>query len=556
MKSIEVKASSVEDAIARGLKELKVTREEVDAEVLSEGGFLKKTVVRLVLKESTAAVTEDNAQELSDAELFEAAIAEPVKTVKVVRPAEPGSKAAVAAEFIGEVLKKMKLDCAVTGNETDDGILLDVKGEDSGNVIGYRGETLDALQYLALLVANQGDGDFQKLVINAENYRAKREETLTSLANKLAVKAAKTGRRIVLEPMNPFERRVIHSALADSQLATTSSEGEEPNRYVVIVPKGDYVGYDDGGRRGGGGRSGGCNRNGGNRSGGYGNRDGGYNNNNRGANGGGKYNDDRGANRGDAGRSGGYGNRDGGYNNNNRGTNDGGEKRSGGRYNSGGYGGEHNDNRGASRDSGGRSGGYGNRDGGYDNNNRGTNDGGEKRPGGRYNNGGYGGEHNDNRGANRDSGGRSGGYERGGYNTRGTNGGYGNRDGGEHNDNRGSNRDGGGRSGGYERDGGYNNRGTNGGYGNRDGGGSGGYGKSENEGGYKKTGEYGDVSNDAEISADVKAKTEYDRARQYEVKEYGANDDDTNVTPVDTGFSGTSSSAPVKKGPPRFRSFK
>jgi len=141
-----------------------------------------------------------------------------------------------ALKFITELVSLMKLDCKVNIEETDDKIRVILSGEDSNIVIGYRGDVLDAIQYLTLLVSNKGD-DFKKVVVDTENYRAKRSETLKSLALKLAEKADRTGRRVELEPMNPFERRIIHSTLSDSDKATTESLGEEPNRYVVIIPK-------------------------------------------------------------------------------------------------------------------------------------------------------------------------------------------------------------------------------------------------------------------------------------------------------------------------------
>lgn len=216
MDSIEVKAASVEEAVNQGLKELGTTKEQVEIEVLSKGGLFSKAAVRLTVKETHAAR---------------------------------------AVSFVKTLFEKMRIDCEVAGAETEDEVQLEISGEGSRSAIGYRGETLDAIQYLSLLVANQNSVKFKKVVINAENYRAKREETLTSLADKLARKAVRTGRKIRLEPMNPFERRVIHTALADSPYATTESEGEEPNRRVVIYPKrqartGEGGGYGYQNRRG------------------------------------------------------------------------------------------------------------------------------------------------------------------------------------------------------------------------------------------------------------------------------------------------------------------
>ena len=110
-------------------------------------------------------------------------------------------------------------------------------GDDYGSVIGRRGETLDAIQYLTRLVINRGSDEYRRVSINVGNYREKRENTLRALARKNAAKVRKYGRNVVLEPMNPYERRILHSALQNNPYVTTHSEGEEPNRRVVVAPK-------------------------------------------------------------------------------------------------------------------------------------------------------------------------------------------------------------------------------------------------------------------------------------------------------------------------------
>ena len=122
--------------------------------------------------------------------------------------------------------------------EANGTIYATISGDDSGVAIGYRGEALDAFQYLAATFLNEQKGEYKKVVVDSENYRDKRKDTLTALALRLAEKSVRLRRKIALEPMNPFERRIIHSALADSELASTESEGEEPSRYIVIIPKG------------------------------------------------------------------------------------------------------------------------------------------------------------------------------------------------------------------------------------------------------------------------------------------------------------------------------
>ena len=198
-KSIETQASSVDLAIEKALVELGVSKDKVDVEILQKGGLFSKAKVRVTVKDST----QDK-----------------------------------MAEFFNGTLERMGLFSRATVEDKDGTLYVTIAGDDSGVAIGYRGEALDAFQYLALTFLNEQKCDFKKVVVDCENYREKRKETLTALALRLAQKAVRLQRKIALEPMNPFERRILHSALADSELATTESEGEEPVRYVVIVPKG------------------------------------------------------------------------------------------------------------------------------------------------------------------------------------------------------------------------------------------------------------------------------------------------------------------------------
>lgn len=153
--------------------------------------------------------------------------------VKITLKAGPAEK---AEEFLGNVLKNMKLESVyINKKEIENGVEFDLEGEDVGFVIGRRGETLDALQYLTSLVANHADNSYFKVTVNTGDYREKREKTLEILGRKLAFKAIKTGRKTSLEPMNPYERRIIHSALQGDRSVTTHSEGEEPYRRVVVT---------------------------------------------------------------------------------------------------------------------------------------------------------------------------------------------------------------------------------------------------------------------------------------------------------------------------------
>lgn len=198
MKSIEIKAKTVDEAVEQGLKELGSTRENTEIEVINRGGIFSNAQVKLTLKET------------------------------------PATK---ATDFVNQLLSLMGFSSTATYQENPDGIEVKIIGSDSANAIGFRGETLDALQYLTLIVANKGEETFQRISVNTEGYREKREATLGELAEKLACKAERLNKKIQLEPMNPFERRAIHTALQNSDIATSESEGEEPNRYIIITPK-------------------------------------------------------------------------------------------------------------------------------------------------------------------------------------------------------------------------------------------------------------------------------------------------------------------------------
>lgn len=209
--SIEVKAATVEQAIEEGLKELDASLENVEVDILAKGGLLQKAVIKMTRRETIA----------QKAELL-----------------------------VNKILSHMNIKSTAQAEERDDCVFVTISGEDSAAAIGYRGEVLDAVQYLALTVLNENEHKFKKIVVDCENYRAKREKTLEDLANRLAEKAVAAAKKVKLEPMNPYERRIIHSALQDSEAVTTESEGEEPNRYVVIIPKGvEILGTYDAGNR-------------------------------------------------------------------------------------------------------------------------------------------------------------------------------------------------------------------------------------------------------------------------------------------------------------------
>ena len=166
------------------------------------------------------------------------------------------SAAQAAEDFIRNIITRMELEnITLSTTEEDNVITIDIEGEDVGSIIGRRGETLDALQYLACLAANRIDPAYKRVVINTGDYREKREKTLEALGRRYAIKAAKTGRKTSLEPMNPYERRIIHTAVQKVNGATSWSEGENMNRHVVIGPDGKKENFSrdrDRDRRGGG----------------------------------------------------------------------------------------------------------------------------------------------------------------------------------------------------------------------------------------------------------------------------------------------------------------
>lgn len=161
-----------------------------------------------------------------------------VEAVQAERPKDLVSvEKSPALDFLKDVTSKMGLNVTVTAEENENSIYLDINGKDSGTVIGKRGQTLDAIQYLTRLVVNKEEEKYKRVVVDAENYRAKREKTLEQLAARLADKVVRTKKSVRLEPMNPYERKIIHAALQGNPKITTRSEGEEPYRRVIIEMK-------------------------------------------------------------------------------------------------------------------------------------------------------------------------------------------------------------------------------------------------------------------------------------------------------------------------------
>lgn len=209
MEYIEISAKTVNDAITEACRKLGVTSDRLDYEVIEEGssGFLgigsKPAVIKAAVK------------------------------VEEISP-EDGAK-----NFLHDVFAAMNMVVTVDVkyDENTHEMDIDLCGDDMGILIGKRGQTLDSLQYLVSLVVNKDAEDYIRVKVDTENYRERRKETLENLAKNIAYKVKRTKRPVALEPMNPYERRVIHSALQNDKYVTTHSEGEEPYRKVVVTLK-------------------------------------------------------------------------------------------------------------------------------------------------------------------------------------------------------------------------------------------------------------------------------------------------------------------------------
>ena len=236
----EFKAATVEEATKIGLETLGLTAEQAMVTVLEEGGKLfKKARVDVAPRaaeepsaEEQAAADEPAAEAESDAE---SAPADGESRVGFGAPKTKESELVMG--FVADIAGLLDAACEFSVKETSDRITVRVEGAGSGKLIGYRGDVLDAVQYIASVLVNRERKRYKRVTVDCENYREKREESLVRLAERLAEKAVRTGRKVRLEPMNPAERRVIHSTLQKNEEVETVSVGNEPNRYLTIVPK-------------------------------------------------------------------------------------------------------------------------------------------------------------------------------------------------------------------------------------------------------------------------------------------------------------------------------
>lgn len=256
MDYIEVKAKTIDDAITDALVQLGITSDQLDYEVIEKGnagifGIGRKDAVIKARKK--VVVPEKKAEPVVENKV-EAPIpkkeAEPVIKGEKAEKAEKSTVKApvnidfVALEtnvkdFLAQVFAAMQLEVEILTKVDEENKVIDVefKGPEMGMLIGKRGQTLDSLQYLTNLAVNKQSDSYIKVKLDTEDYRKRRKETLENLAKNIAYKVKRTKRPVSLEPMNPFERRVIHSALQNDKYVSTHSEGEEPYRHVVVTLK-------------------------------------------------------------------------------------------------------------------------------------------------------------------------------------------------------------------------------------------------------------------------------------------------------------------------------
>jgi spoIIIJ-associated protein len=221
---MQYKGKSVEEALANALAELNITEDKAIVTVIEQakkglfGRIKSEAVIEVEVKKEEKPKKQAKAEKKEAQE--ECALAE---------------ESSNTLKFIQGVLDIMGFS-ATAELKTGKDIVITIKGKDTSAIVSHHGEIIDALQTLAGAAENIGRKDYKKVVVDCENYRDKREETLAKLAHKLEAKATEMRREVILEPMSPYERRIIHTALSESETVTTKSDGKEPNRYVVIVP--------------------------------------------------------------------------------------------------------------------------------------------------------------------------------------------------------------------------------------------------------------------------------------------------------------------------------
>jgi len=236
---LEVIAPSVEEAVEKGLNELGLTKDDIDVEVLDEG---KKGLLGMGTRQARIALKVKTQLEQAELKSEETASTETITSEVEASPGEEPGEVAIARETINIILEKMHVNAnvAVRLGETDSDrvkpILIDIEGNDLSFLIGRKSETINALQFITSLVVDRELGHWVPLQIDVQHYRKRREDELRKLARRIAEQVENTGRKQILEPMPPNERRIIHIELRDNPKVNTESIGEDPRRKVTILP--------------------------------------------------------------------------------------------------------------------------------------------------------------------------------------------------------------------------------------------------------------------------------------------------------------------------------
>ncbi|MDE7183221.1 MAG: protein jag [Lachnospiraceae bacterium] len=244
MEYMEFKGKTKNDAITEACRHFSIPSDKLDYEVVDEGktGFLgmgaRPAIVRARVKE------EEKERAIESVKSDETPVTMNVNADH--QKIEDIDVEAVSKKFLADVFAAMGIgvEIAAVYDESQRTLEVDLSGDEMGVLIGKRGQTLDSLQYLISLVVNKGTNEYIRVKVDTENYRQRRKETLENLAKNIAYKVKRTRRPVSLEPMNPYERRIIHSALQNDRYVTTHSEGDEPFRRVVVTPKRES-GYND-----------------------------------------------------------------------------------------------------------------------------------------------------------------------------------------------------------------------------------------------------------------------------------------------------------------------
>lgn len=280
MLSCEGIGKTIEKAIEDALFQLKAPREDVDIKIIEEGGLFKKAKVLVSISEDCCQKYEDKKLKREEIEKEEKnnqikeekfqskpeLVKTKIETEKKLDENETvcdekncpcenndackceshceceeyeqiDAEEVKATKLLKGIMERLGIEGKVVASKSNDKIKLIVNGENTSEIIGYRGEALNAIQYLLNVYQSKGDREADRILLDCQNYREKREETLVNLASRMARKVAKTHHQVKLEPMNANERRIIHTALQNDSYVTTYSKGNEPNRFLIIAPK-------------------------------------------------------------------------------------------------------------------------------------------------------------------------------------------------------------------------------------------------------------------------------------------------------------------------------